>query len=121
MVVDGAINGELFRAYAEQVLAPELRRGDVVVMDNLGSHTVAGVRAAVERAGCRLLYLPPYSPDLNPIENAFSKLKALLRAAAERTVEGLWAAIGRLLDRFTRRECRNYFRHCGYSRAATRS
>jgi transposase len=121
MVVDGAVNGAVFRAYVEQVLVPELRRGDVVVMDNLGSHAAAGVRRAVEGAGCRLLYLPPYSPDLNPIENAFSKLKRLLRSAAERTVDGLWSAIGRLLDRFSRRECRNYFRHCGYTRAATRS
>jgi transposase len=121
MVVDGAVNGDVFRAYVEQVLVPELRRGDVVVMDNLGSHTLAGVRAAIEGAGCRLLFLPPYSPDLNPIENAFSKLKRLLRTAAERTVDGLWSAVGRLLDRFTRRECRNYFRHCGYTRTATRS
>jgi transposase len=121
LVLDGAINGEWFLAYVERVLVPELRRGDVVVMDNLGSHTPAGVRRAVEGAGCRLLYLPPYSPDLNPIENAFSKLKGLLRSAAERTVDGLWSAIGRLLDRFSPRECRNYFRHCGYHRHATRS
>jgi transposase len=121
MVVDGAVNGAAFRAYVEQVLVPELRRGDVVVMDNLGSHKMAAVRSAVEGAGCRLLLLPPYSPDLNPIENAFSKLKRLLRKAAERTVDGLWAAIGRLLDRFTRRECRNYFRHCGYTHNATRT
>ncbi len=121
LVVDGAVNGDLFRAYAERVLVPEPRRGDVVVLDNLGSHKVAGVRRAIEGAGCRLLYLPPYSPDLNPIENAFSKLKRLLRAAAERTRDGLWSAIGRLLDRFSPRECRNYFRHCGYVRTATRS
>ncbi len=121
MVVDGAVNGAVFRAYVEQVLVPELRRGDVVVMDNLSSHTLAAVRVAVEGAGCRLLYLPPYSPDLNPIENAFSKLKGLLRAAAERTVDGLWSAIGRLLDRFDPAECRNYFRHCGYRKPATRS
>jgi transposase len=121
LVVDGAVNGELFRAYVERVLVPELRRGDVVVLDNLSSHTAAGVRRAIEGAGCRVLYLPPYSPDLNPIENAFSKLKALLRRAAERTVEGLWSAIGRLLDAFSRRECRNYFRHCGYRRHASRS
>lgn len=121
MVVDGAVNGSVFRAYVEQVLVPELRRGDVVVLDNLGSHTLASVRAAIEGAGCRLLFLPPYSPDLNPIEEAFSKLKRLLRKAEERTVDGLWAAIGRLLDQFTRCECRNYFRHCGYSRAATQS
>jgi transposase len=121
LVIDGAVNGELFVAYVEQVLVPELRRGDVVVLDNLGSHTAAGVRAAVEGAGCRLLFLPPYSPDLNPIENAFSKLKRLLRSAAERTVEGLWAAIGRLLDRFSPAECRNYFRHCGYTKPARRT
>lgn len=121
MVVDGAVNGDVFKAYVEQVLVPDLRPGDVVVMDNLGSHTVDGVERAIVGAGCRLLYLPPYSPDLNPIENAFSKLKGLLRKAAERTVDGLWAAIGRLLERFTPQECRSYFRHCGYSRNATRS
>ena len=121
LVLDGAINGEWFRTYVERVLVPELRRGDVVVMDNLGSHKTAGARRAIERAGCRVLYLPPYSPDLNPIENAFAKLKGLLREAAERTVDGLWTAIGVLLDRFTRQECRNYFRHCGYRKTATRS
>jgi len=121
MVLDGAINGEWFRAYVEQVLVPEVRRGDVVVLDNLGSHTPAGVRAAIEAAGCGLLFLPPYSPDLNPIENAFAKLKGLLRSAAERTVDGVWTAVGRLLDRFTASECRNYFRHCGYRKHATRS
>ena len=121
LVIDGAVNGAMFRAYVEQVLVPELRRGDVVVMDNLSSHTVAGVRRAIEGAGGRLLYLPPYSPDLNPIENAFSKLKRLLRSAAERTVEKLWRRIGLLLDRFRPDECRNYFRHCGYTHDATRS
>jgi transposase len=115
MVVEGAINGDLFRAYVEKVLVPELRPGDVVVLDNLGSHGVTGVREAIEGAGCRLLFLPPYSPDLNPIENAFSKLKGLLRKAAERTVERLWDRIGQLLDRFRPDECRNYFRHCGYT------
>jgi transposase len=119
LVVDGAINGELFRAYVEQVLVPELRPGDVVVLDNLGSHKVAGVRRAIEPAGCQLLFLPPYSPDLNPIENAFSKLKRLLRRAAERTLDGLWSAIGRLLDEFHPAECRNYLRHCGYAATAT--
>lgn len=119
MVVDGAINGELFQAYVNQILVPELRPGDVVVMDNLSSHMVAGVRRAIEGAGCRLLYLPPYSPDFNPIENAFSKLKRLLRSAAERTVERLWQSIGRLLDRFSTDECRNYFRHCGYTATQT--
>jgi transposase len=121
VVVDGAVNGELFLAYVRQQLVPALRPGDVVVMDNLSSHTAAGVRRAIEGAGRRLLYLPPYSPDLNPIENAFSKLKRLLRSAAERTVEGLWRVIGQLLDRFSPAECRNYFRHCGYARAATRT
>ena len=115
LAVDGALNGALFRAYVEQQLAPELRPGDVLVLDNLSVHLAAGVRAAVERAGARLLYLPPYSPDLNPLELAFSKLKRLLRQAAERTVEGLWTALGRLLDRFAAEECRNYFRHCGYA------
>ena len=115
LVVEGAVNGPIFRAYVERVLVPELRPGDVVVMDNLGSHKTAAVRAAIEGAGCELLYLPPYSPDLSPIENAFSKLKRLLRTAATRTVEGLWRAIGRLLDEFHPAECRNYFRHCGYN------
>ena len=103
MVADGAMNGDLFRAYVEQVLVPELRPGDVVVMDNLGSHMIAGVRRAIEAAECRLLFLPPYCPDFNPIENAFSKLKRLLRSVAERTVDRLWRAIGRLLDRSPRR------------------
>ena len=119
MVIDGAVNGELFRAYVERVLVPELRPGDVVVMDNLASHKAAGVQAAIEAVGGRALYLPPYSPDLNPIENAFSKLKRLLRAAAARTVEGLWRAIGQLIDRFAPDECRNYFRHCGYTATDT--
>jgi len=115
LVVEGAVNGDVFRAYVAKVLVPELRPGDVVVMDNLGSHKTAAVRAAVEGAGCELLYLPPYSPDLSPIENAFSKLKRLLRTAATRTAGGLWRAIGRLLDEFRPAECRNYFRHCGYN------
>ena len=114
MVLDGPINGSAFQAYVDQVLVPELREGDVVVMDNLGSHKGAAVRAAIEAAGAKLLYLPPYSPDFNPIENAFSKLKALLRTAAERTVEGLWSAIGRFLHRFTPLECANYFGAAGY-------
>lgn len=119
MVVDGAINGELFRAYVEQVLVPQLRQGDVVVMDNLSSHQVCGIREAIEGAGGQLLYLPPYSPDLNPIENAFSKLKRLLRRAGERTMEKLWKRIGLLLDEFTPDECRRYFRHCGYTATLT--
>jgi transposase len=115
LVVDGAMTGELFLAYVRQVLIPELAPGDVVVMDNLSCHTRKGVREALEAAGCRALYLPPYSPDLNPIELAFSKLKRLLRKAAERTVEGLWALLGRVLDEFSPRECANYFRHRGYT------
>ena len=114
MVLDGPINGEIFQAYVEQVLVPELRPGDVVVMDNLGSHKGAGVRAAIEVAGASLLYLPPYSPDFNPIENAFAKLKAALRKAAERTLDGLWATIGRILPTFTPTECANYCAAVGY-------
>ena len=114
MVLDGPINGAAFQAYGEQVLVPELKRGDIVIMDNLGSHKGAAVRRAIEAAGAKLLYLPPYSPDFNPIENAFAKLKALLRKAVERTVDGLWAAIGRLLDLLTPAECRNYFAAAGY-------
>ena len=119
LVIDGSLNGELFRAYVEQVLVPELRPGDVVVMDNLSCHHVAGVVQAIESAGCRVEYLPPYSPDLNPIENAFSKLKRLLRTLAERTRDGLWSAIGWALDQFTAPECCNYFRHCGYAATET--
>jgi transposase len=114
MVLDGPINGVWFQAYVEQVLVPELRPGDIVIMDNLGSHKGAGVRAAIEAAGARLLYLPPYSPDFNPIENAFSKLKALLRKAAERTIDGLWNRIGALLPAFTPHECANFFAAAGY-------
>jgi transposase len=114
MVTDGAMNGDLFEAYVEQVLVPSLEAGDVVVMDNLSSHKRARVRERIEGAGCTLLYLPPYSPDLNPIELAFAKLKALLRKAGKRTVEGLWEFLGQALDAFSPAECRNYFRHCGY-------
>ena len=114
MVLDGPINRNAFQAYVDQVLVPELSRGDVVVMDNLGSHKGPAVRRAIEAAGARLLYLPPYSPDFNPIENAFAKLKALLRKAAERTVDALWTTIGCLLDAFTPAECTNYFRAAGY-------
>ena len=113
-VVDGAINGDLFLAYVEQQLIPALTAGDIVVMDNLSSHKRPAVRAALERAGCRLLLLPPYSPDLNPIELAFSKLKALLRKAAKRTVEGLWDFLGQAIEAFSPEECRNFLRHCGY-------
>ena len=114
MVLDGPINGHAFQAYVDQVLVPELKPGDIVVMDNLGSHKGVAVRAAIEAAGASLLYLPPYSPDFNPIENAFAKLKALLRKAAERTVEGLWTKIGELLPAFTPAECANYFAAAGY-------
>ena len=114
MVLDGPINGAVFQAYVDQVLVPDLRPGDIVVMDNLGSHKGAGIRAAIEAAGASLLYLPPYSPDLNPIENAFAKLKAMLRKTAERTIEGLWSSIGRLIDAFNLTECSNFFRNAGY-------
>ena len=114
LTIDGAINGSLFLAWVKQHLAPVLQPGDVVVMDNLSSHKVAGVREAIEAAGAELRYLPPYSPDLNPIELAFAKLKKLLRDGAERTVDKLWELCGRILDTFTETECRNYFKHCGY-------
>ena len=114
MVLDGPINGVAFQAYVDQVLVPELNAGDIVVMDNLGSHKGADVRKAIEATGATLLYLPPYSPDFNPIEKAFSKLKALLRKAAERTVDGLWNKIGELLQAFTPRECENFFASAGY-------
>jgi transposase len=113
-VLDGPINRDAFQAYVDQVLVPELTPGDIVVMDNLGSHKGPAVRAAIEAAGARLLFLPPYSPDFNPIEMAFSKLKAGLRKAAERSVEGLWSAIGRLVDTVTPAECANFFRAAGY-------
>jgi transposase len=114
MVLDGPIDREAFQAYLDQVLGPELKRGDIVIMDNLPSHKGGRIREAIETAGARLLYLPPYSPDFNPIENAFAKLKALLRKAAERTVDGLWAAIGSLVGLFTPNECANYFAAAGY-------
>ena len=114
LVLDGPINRDAFHAYVNQVLVPELTPGDVVVMDNLGSHKGPAVRDAIEAAGATLLYLPPYSPDFNPIENAFAKLKALLRKAAERTVDDLWDAIADLIDLFTPQECANYFKAAGY-------
>ena len=115
LVLDGPMTGEAFRAYAEQFLAPALVPGDVVVMDNLAAHKVAGVREAIEVAGASILYLPPYSPDLNPIEQMFAKLKALLRKAAARTRDALWDTIGRLLDCFTPAECHNYITNSGYA------
>ena len=114
LVIDGAINGELFLAYVRQQLAPALQPGDIVVMDNLSSHKRVGVQAAIEAVGASLLYLPPYSPDFNPIELAFAKFKWLLKSAAHRTVDALWQACGELLHQFTATECRNYLRHCGY-------
>ena len=114
MVLDGAMNGTAFRAYVEQVLVPTLMPGDIVVMDNLPTHKATGVREAIESAGARLLFLPPYSPDFNPIENAFAKLKALLRARAERTIDALWTAVGILMPAFTPAECANCFQAAGY-------
>jgi transposase len=114
MVLDGPMNRPAFLAYVQQVLLPELEPGDVVVMDNLPAHKGSEVRKAVEAAGASLLYLPPYSPDFNPIENAFAKLKALLRKAAERTIDGLWRMTGTLLDAFSPQECANYLTAAGY-------
>ena len=113
-VLDGPMNRSAFLAYVSRVLVPELKPGDVVILDNLPAHKGRRVRAVIEAAGASLLYLPPYSPDFNPIENAFAKLKALLRRAAERTVEGLWRLIGQLIDTFTPPECANYFTAAGY-------
>ena len=107
MVLDGAMNGDAFRAYVNHVLAPTLSPGDVVIMDNLPAHKASGIREAIEAAGAKLCYLPPYSPDFNPIENAFSKLKALLRARAERTIDALWDAVGEVIDLFTPNQCAN--------------
>ena len=114
VVPDGPIDGAALRAYVDRVPVPELRPGDAVVMDNLGSHKGAGVRRAVEAAGASLLYLPPYSPEFNPIENAFAKLKAALRKGAARTVEAPWTAIGRIVETFTPAERANYFAAAGY-------
>ena len=114
MVLDGAMNGTAFLAYVEQVLVPTLSSGDIVVMDNLPSHKSVGVRNAIEAAGASLRHLPPYSPDFNPIEQAFSKLKALLRKAAARTIPDLWAAIAEAIPLFSQRECANYFQAAGY-------
>jgi transposase len=114
MVLDGPMTGAWFLAYVEQILVPTLRPGDIVILDNLAAHKNAAARRAIEAAGARLLFLPPYSPDLNPIENAFSKLKALLRKAAARTVQQLWKAIASAIDAFTPNECANYFAAAGY-------
>ena len=109
------MNGVIFRTYVERVLAPTLKPGDIVILDNLGSHKSSQVRRIIEAHGTTLLFLPSYSPDLNPIELPFAKLKALLRKAAERSIEDLWMTIGTLLDAFTQDECRNYFKHAGYA------
>jgi transposase len=117
-VFSGAVDGEMFIAYVEQVLVPTLTQGDIDIMDNLPAHKVPGVREAIEAAGASLLYLPPYSPDLNPIEQAFAKLKSLLRARALRTIDALWNALGDIVDCFNPTECANFLRHAGYVRSA---
>jgi transposase len=114
-VFDGPINGICFRAYVEQVLVPTLRRGDIVIMDNLGSHKAEATRRIIETAGATAVFLPPYSPDFNPIEQAFSKLKSDLRKEEARSVDAVCDAIGKLLDRFTPAECANYFANSGYA------
>ena len=114
MVLDGPMHGDAFFAYVEQVLAPTLRPGDVVIMDNLPAHKGARIRDAIEKTGARLRFLPPYSPDFNPIELAFSKLKAFLKKHAPRTIDHLWRLIGEAIDLFTQKECTNYFAAAGY-------
>ncbi len=116
-VFDGPIDGSSFQAYVEQVLVPALRAGDIVILDNLSCHQSPAVRQAIEAVGAHLWFLPKYSPDFNPIELCFAKLKAILRAARCRTLEAIWQTIGLCLPRFDAAECRNYFRHCGYSPA----
>jgi transposase len=115
-VFEGPINGERFLAYVEQFLVPVLKPGDIVIMDNLGSHKGKAVRRAIRKAGAKLFFLPKYSPDLNPIEQVFAKLKHLLRKLAKRTTTAVTTAIGRLLDAFTAKECANYFKNSGYDR-----
>ena len=115
-LLEGPIDGESFRLYVEKVLVPTLRPGDLVIMDNLGSHKGAAVRRAIRAAGARLFFLPPYSPDLNPIEQVFAKLKHLLRKAAARTVEAVCTAVGEILQAFTPDECANYLANSGYNR-----
>ncbi len=117
MVLDGPIDGAWFLAYVEQVLCPTLKPGDIVVLDNLGSHRSDKIRQAIEAVGAELLFLPKYSPDLNPIENAFAKVKAGLRRAAERSTEALWSRIGQIVGDFTSMECANYFKAAGYAPA----
>jgi len=114
LVIDGPINGEWFEAYVGQVLVPTLKPGDVVILDNLSSHKRLAAREIIEAVGARLMFLPPYSPDFNPIEKAFSKLKALLRKAAEPTVSDLWDRIGKIVELIDPQEAQNYFASCGY-------
>jgi len=114
LVLDGPMDGNAFLAYVEQILVPTLRPEDIVIMDNLPAHKVAGVRQAIESAGAQLRYLPPYSPDFNPIEMAFSKLKALLRKSAQTTKDGLWDTIAQAIETFNPTECWNYFSAAGY-------
>jgi putative transposase len=114
-VFDGPINGECFRAYVDQILMPELKPDDIVIMDNLGSHKSKAVRDAIRAAGARLIFLPPYSPDLNPIEQIFSKIKHWMRMASERTVEATWKRVGSLMDTINPEECANYFSNAGYA------
>jgi transposase len=114
-VIDGPINGELFTLYVEKILAPTLVKGDVVILDNLGSHKGRAARRAVRQAGAHMLFLPPYSPDLNPIEQLFAKLKHLMRMAEPRTVEATWRKVGQILDLFSPAECANYLKNSGYA------
>jgi len=116
-VIDGPINGELFTAYVEQVLAPTLQPGDVVILDNLGSHKGKAARQAIRRRGAHLLFLPPYSPDLNPIEQLFAKLKHLMRKAEQRTHEATWRKVGQIIDLVSPTECQNYIKNSGYASA----
>ncbi|MEY9391773.1 transposase [Bradyrhizobium japonicum] len=113
-VIDGPINGELFTLYVEKVLAPTLTPGEIVVLDNLGSHKGKAARQAIRARGAHLIFLPPYSPDLNPIEQVFAKLKHLMRSAEPRDVEATWRKVGELLDLFSQEECTNYFKNSGY-------
>lgn len=117
-VLDGAVNAELFTAYVEQILVPVLQPDDIVIMDNLPVHKVPAVRRAIEAAGAQLLFLPPYSPDLNPIEMVFSQMKAKLRHEIHRCVDALWRALGRIANAITPTQCANCFRHCGYLQSA---
>ena len=114
-LIDGPIDGQSFLQYVEEILGPTLKPGDIVIIDNLGSHKGKAVRRAIRAAGAKLFFLPPYSPDLNPIEQVFAKLKTLLRKAAERSVEATWKRIGALLTLFTPKECANYFVNAGYA------